>query len=135
MYFTNLAFANYKLENYGLTLLNATEAIKTDPEYAKSYYRRGSAYIALSHFDEAIKDFKKVVKMCPSDKDAKAKLDLAKQQKHSKLFAECIAKDDEKIELDPNTLSDSSSYSGPKLIHIDEINSDWCLEAMKWMKD
>lgn len=58
--------------------MNASEAIKADPSYAKAFYRWGSAYIALSKFEEAIKDFRRVVKMCPSDKDAKAKLDLAK---------------------------------------------------------
>lgn len=47
--------------------------------------------------------------MCPSDKDAKSKLELAKQQKHSKLFAECIAKEEEKIELDPNSLPEEAS--------------------------
>jgi serine/threonine-protein phosphatase 5 len=61
-----------------LTLLDATEAIKADPTFTKAYYRRGSAYIALSHFDDAIKDLKKAVKMCPSDKEAKLKLELAK---------------------------------------------------------
>lgn len=39
IYFTNKAFANFKLENYGLTILDATEAIKADPEFMKSYYR------------------------------------------------------------------------------------------------
>lgn len=29
-YYTNKAFANFKLENYGLTIMEATEAIKFD---------------------------------------------------------------------------------------------------------
>lgn len=74
--------------------------------------------MALSKFDDAIKDFKRVVKMCPSDKDAKSKLELAKQQRTSKLFADCIAKEEEKIELDPNNLPESTTYEGPKLFHI-----------------
>jgi hypothetical protein len=40
-----------------------------------------------------------------------------------------------KIELDPNTLSESASYTGPRLNHLDEINADWCVSAMAWMKE
>ena len=29
-YFTNKGFANFKLENYGLTIMETTEAIKND---------------------------------------------------------------------------------------------------------
>jgi serine/threonine-protein phosphatase 5 len=62
-----------------LTLLDASEAIKADPTFAKAYYRRACAYIALSHFDDAIKDLKRAVKMCPTDKEARTKLEMAKQ--------------------------------------------------------
>jgi len=47
VYYTNSATANFKLENYGLTLLDASEAIKADPTFFKAYFRRGSAYVIL----------------------------------------------------------------------------------------
>ena len=43
VYFTNRAFANLKLENYGLALLDSSKAIEIDPEFDKAYYRRGGA--------------------------------------------------------------------------------------------
>ena len=37
-YYTNKAFANFKLENYGLTVMEAGEALKHDNKYVKAYY-------------------------------------------------------------------------------------------------
>lgn len=39
------------MENYGLALADAHEAIKSDPSYIKSYYREGSAYLSLAKLD------------------------------------------------------------------------------------
>jgi serine/threonine-protein phosphatase 5 len=40
--------------------MDANQAIEMDPYYVKGYYRRGSAYLALMHLGEAVKDFAKV---------------------------------------------------------------------------
>ncbi len=40
--------------------IDAKDSINCDENYAKAYYRRGSAYVALSQLDLAVKDFKKV---------------------------------------------------------------------------
>ncbi len=58
VYLSNRAMAMIKLENYGLALRDADEAISLDPSYVKAYYRRGSANFALSKYKEARKDFK-----------------------------------------------------------------------------
>ena len=60
IYYSNRAFVNMKCENYAIALfgniksffkkllfIDAKDAIKSDPTYAKGYYRRGSAYVAL----------------------------------------------------------------------------------------
>lgn len=39
-----------KLESYGVAISDANEAIKLDPKYVKSYYRRGSANFALGKY-------------------------------------------------------------------------------------
>lgn len=44
---------------------DATDAIKHNPKFVKAYYRRGSAQVALGHYDLAVKDFKTVCKMEP----------------------------------------------------------------------
>lgn len=134
-YYTNKAFANFKLENYGLTIMEATEAIKFDNWYAKAYYWRGCANLLLTHYDDAIKDLKIVLKLCPNDSDAWTKLEETKKLKTQKLFAESIAQEEKKIELDPTTLPEEENYKGPKIQSIEELTPEWCVEAMKWMKD
>lgn len=48
------------MENYGLAINDADEILKEDPRFIKAYYRKGSAYLLLSKFDDARKEFKKV---------------------------------------------------------------------------
>ena len=43
-------------------------AIKIDPEFYKAYYRRASAYLFLSKYTEALKDFYFLQKKMPEDK-------------------------------------------------------------------
>ena len=47
IFYSNRAFAHIKMENYGLAISDADEAIKIDAEYVKSYYRKADASIAL----------------------------------------------------------------------------------------
>ena len=46
---SNRAQAYIKVENYGLAMADADAALESDPNYAKAYYRRGSAQFALGH--------------------------------------------------------------------------------------
>lgn len=71
--FANRAFCHTKLENFGSAIVDATEAIKLDPRYPKveaqlstvlssvqGYFRRGTAYVCMLKFKDAVKDFKHV---------------------------------------------------------------------------
>lgn len=58
--------------------------------FSAAYYRRGSAELALGHHKKAIKDFKLVVRMKPSDKDARAKLKLCEKIIKEAAFAAAI---------------------------------------------
>lgn len=60
VYYANKAFAEIKLEQYGAAIIDATRAIELDKTYAKGYYRRGSAYLALGKFKLAKNDYAKV---------------------------------------------------------------------------
>lgn len=40
---SNRAFANIKLENYGLAMMDADEILKEDQSFIKAYYRKGTA--------------------------------------------------------------------------------------------
>jgi serine/threonine-protein phosphatase 5 len=58
---SNRAFAHIKMENYGLAIIDADEILKQDPSFIKAYYRKGSAYLLLGKFDEARKEFLRVI--------------------------------------------------------------------------
>jgi len=60
IYYSNRAFAHIKLENYGFAIEDATRAISKDPNFAKGYYRRASAYFALGKYKQAAANFKRV---------------------------------------------------------------------------
>ena len=87
VYFSNRAFCDLKLENYGIAIVDAKAAIDIDPTYIKAYYRRGCALFALGKLKESVKDFTKVCKIVPKDKDARKKLEVAKKAKMEMEFA------------------------------------------------
>lgn len=60
VYYANRAFAHMKLENYGLAIADCEDAIKLDPNYAKAYYRKADANIALNKYEIARDCLKKV---------------------------------------------------------------------------
>ncbi|KAH8054983.1 hypothetical protein JL722_8400 [Aureococcus anophagefferens] len=72
--YSNRAMAHIKAESYGLAISDAEAAIRIDPTYIKAYYRRGSANFALGKYRLALRDFKAVCKLRPSDRDARTKL-------------------------------------------------------------
>ena len=57
VYYSNRAYVNLKLENFGSAIQDVNMAIKIDPEFAKAYHRRALAYFSLRKYDEALKDF------------------------------------------------------------------------------
>ena len=70
---SNRAQAYIKVENYGLAMADASAALESDPNYAKAYYRRGSAQFALGHLKDARKDFRTVCQLNPKSKASKKK--------------------------------------------------------------
>lgn len=55
IYLSNRAFSHIKMENYGLAISDAEEAMLKHPQYAKAYYRKADACIALNQLEEAKK--------------------------------------------------------------------------------
>jgi serine/threonine-protein phosphatase 5 len=113
----NRAMAYIKVENYGLALLDADQAIANDPKYSKAYYRRASANFALHHFKLARKDFRTVCKLSPTSKDARAKLATVEKEIREEAFAKAIEADQTaplSSTYDPSTIEIlTSSYDGP----------------------
>ena len=114
---SNRALAYIKLENYGLSIQDATEAIRLDPSYAKAYYRRGSAEFALQKSKAARKDFRMVCRLKPKDRDAREKLAACDKAVKEAAFAAAIQSAETQPlseTYDPNNIDISeTSYDGP----------------------
>ena len=134
VYFSNRAFSSIRLENYGIAVVDAKAAIDIDPKFVKAYYRRGSALFALRKFRESVKDFLKVCKIFPKNKDARAKYAVAKKAKVEMEFASCIAVEEVKIEIDPEDIIVEESYKGPVVTSREDITTEWVLELMEYFK-
>lgn len=50
IYYSNRAAVHLKMENYGLAISDADEAINYCPEYAKSYYRKADGLISIDKY-------------------------------------------------------------------------------------
>lgn len=113
---SNRAFCNLKLENYGLAIVEATKAIEADPRYVKSYYRRASAHSLLLHYRDALKDFDTVLKLNPKDREVKQKRDECDRKVFQAGFAKAIAGERAKPAstlCDMKAVEVESSYDGP----------------------
>jgi len=137
IYYSNRAFAQLKLENFGSAIADATEAISLKPDFAKAYYRRGVSKYAMTKYREALKDFKILCKLNPTDRDARAKLKdcekviqeerfaLAIRGELSKPVSETIVTDD--IYVD-------SSYTGPVYNRGDKVDAAWVTSLLEYQK-
>ena len=76
------------MENHGLAIADATVALELDRTFVKAYYRRGSAFMALAKYKDALRDFKAVKQLKPTDKDAIAKVKASTPFNHPRGAAE-----------------------------------------------
>ena len=135
IYYSNRAFANIKLENYGIAIHDANKALELDPTFIKAYYRRGSAYLALNHLDDAVKDFHRVCKLAPNDKDARQKYDTAKKEKMLRAFSDSIKVEEKSLEINVEDIVVPESYTGPRFDSVDDIDVKWCEQLMEHMRE
>ena len=134
VYYANRAFVNIKLENYAIALFDANESISCDASYSKGYYRRGSANLALNHFGEAVKDFRKVCQLEPQNKDAREKFQNTMKEHKEREFAKCIQVEEKRIEVKVEDIIVEPSYTGPRLDSSDQIDGKWVTEMMSYMQ-
>jgi serine/threonine-protein phosphatase 5 len=118
-FYTNRAACHLKLENHGLAISDSTVAIGLDKTFVKAYFRRGSAYMALGKYKDALKDFKVARQLKPSDKDALEKFKAADKEVKREAFERAIHSDEPSKEyladtIDVANMSVDSSYSGPR---------------------
>ena len=103
------------MENYGLAINDADEAINYCPEYPKSYYRKADGLISIDKYKEAKQCLKKlVIELKIQDKQAQEKYKFVTKVIKERAFAEAIHKDEE-VKVAPGELIVEESYNGPKL--------------------
>ena len=82
-----------------------------------------------------MKDLKKVCKLSPKNKDAREKYTEFMKAKKAKLFAESIAVEEKRAELDPEEYKVKDDYDGPRLESIEDVTLDWCQKLLEYQKD
>jgi len=118
--YCNRAFCHIKMENHGLAIADATAALELDKSFFKGYYRRGSAYMALAKYKDALKDFKSLRQLKPNDRDALEKFKACEKEVKREQFERAIHSDDAEQRsvvdnLDVSSIVIEDSYTGPRV--------------------
>ena len=118
VYYSNRAFTNLKLENYGSTIEDVNMALKIDPNFAKAVNRRADAYIALNRYTDAIKDLLFLQQKFPGDKGVEEKLERTRNKKKRQNYYLAYSSEGRglpeiTIEKVLKDLKPSPSYTGP----------------------
>ncbi|KAM0510773.1 hypothetical protein ACHAPE_010543 [Trichoderma viride] len=117
-FFTNRAQAYIKTEAYGYAIADATKAIELNPKLVKAYFRRGLARTAILKPKEATEDFKECVRLDPTNKDARLKLEECKKIVRQLAFFAAIEIGDEPSAaegLDLESMALEEGYDGAVL--------------------
>ncbi|KAK9471282.1 Metallo-dependent phosphatase-like protein [Dipodascopsis tothii] len=127
VYWANRAQAYIKDEAYGAAIADASEAIKLNPAYVKSYYRRATAQMALVRPKEALKDFNAVLARAPSDKTARARRDECQKIVRRLAFEAAIDAGEDKspsADVEYESMTVDAAYDGVRLESATERTAD-----------
>ncbi|KAI0565127.1 Protein-serine/threonine phosphatase [Gracilaria domingensis] len=131
----NRAFTRLKLEQYGYAINDATRALSHDPNYVKAYYRRGSAYFALSKYKDAKRDYAIIAQRMPENKDTVAKLKECDKRIKEAAFARAIESDSLRVRvcdtIDITSIQVPDSYDGPRIQHDGEITEQFVRDLIE----
>ncbi|KAF2097030.1 protein phosphatase 5 [Rhizodiscina lignyota] len=121
-FYTNRAQANIKLESYGLAIADATKALEIDESNVKvrtvAYYRRAVANTAILRHNDALRDWKIVLKKNPSDKNARIQYEQCNKSVKRDAFLKAIEVADVPSAaegLDIDHIEVEADYDGVKL--------------------
>ena len=139
VYYSNRAYVNLKLENFGSAIQDVNMAIKIDPDFAKAYHRRALAYFSLRKYDEALKDFL-FLRTKFNDKSLDDYIERTRNAKKRKNFFEAFSSEGRgkpsiTIEGLLKVLKPSSTYDGPVFPQDGKINDEWVKGLIERMKD
>jgi len=132
----NRAFCQLKLENFGAAILDAEKALTLDPTYAKAYYRKGSAYVAMNKWKLAKKCFQAVQKIEPKSKANRKKLKYCKQEIRRQGFAKALETEAPKPPSERMNVDDMkvpASHVGPRMAG-NKVTREFVLAMMEHFK-
>jgi len=95
---SNIALCHLKLNEHPECIRACDKALELDPKNEKALFRRGQSQLAMSNYEEAIKDFQEVLKFNSSNSAAKQSIQTCRdkmkayQQKEKQLYANIFAK-------------------------------------------
>ncbi|KAK5275283.1 Palmitoyl-protein thioesterase 1, partial [Exophiala xenobiotica] len=124
------------LESYGYAIADATKAIELDKDYIKAYWRRAIANTAILSSQDALRDFKTVVRKEPNNKEAKLKLAECEKLVKKIQFLRAIEVAEppsafEGLDLDSITVEDA--YDGVRL--KDEMTQEFIDDMIERFKN
>ena len=139
IYYSNRAFVNLKLENFGSAIQDVNMSIKIDPDFYKAYYRRAVAYFYLEKYSDALKDLL-YLKTKINDPKIDEYIERARNMKKRKQFFEAFSSEGRgkptiTIEGLIEKLQPSTSYNGPTFPDDGKIDSEWVKGLIERMKD
>ena len=139
IYYSNRAFVNLKLENFGSAIQDVNMALKINPDFYKAYYRRAVAYFYLEKYSEALKDFL-YLKTKINDPKLDEYIERTRNAKKRKQFFEAFSSEGRgkptiTIEGLIEKLQPSSTYDGPAFPDDGKIDADWVKGLIERMKD
>jgi len=76
----NIAACCLKTKDFRQVIEACNKALEIDPKNEKGFFRMAQAYYGLTEYDNAIREFKKVLEINPSNKDATTHIALSQQQ-------------------------------------------------------
>jgi tetratricopeptide (TPR) repeat protein len=118
--FIDRAQAAQDRKDYSGMVLNASEAIKKDPNNAFAYYLRGAAYALQSKYAEAVADAAKAIEIDPKMADAYFLHGGALRLLRPDDWKIALADFDKAIELNPTS---SVFFEARARVHIDRNNN------------
>ncbi|KAI5638125.1 tetratricopeptide repeat protein 1 [Phthorimaea operculella] len=93
--YCNRSAAKMKLEKYAAAIKDCSKSIELDDKYLKAYIRRAQSYEHTDKLDESLADYKKILELDPSHKQAQEaliRLPPLIEEKNEKLKAEMLGK-------------------------------------------
>jgi FK506-binding protein 4/5 len=93
-----MALCHLKLGEHAECIRACDTAIELDPKNEKCLFRRGQSQIAMTRYNEAIKDFQEVLKLNPSNSAANQHIQTCReelkayQQQEKQLYAKIFSK-------------------------------------------